>query len=142
MKCSKLQAGALATALLTAASIAPALAVTTSGGAQTSYVAAFAPLYGGFATPHSGTMNLTVRNGIINGTYTGTSVMPDNFDGRLVMVTGTVSPDDGYVQLSIGGALTLRGTMSGDGTISGTADEEGRLYEFEAAPKSGPPLGK
>ncbi len=84
--------------------------------------------------PHSGTMQLVVHDGTIRGTYTGTSVAPDYLDNRIVPVSGTVSDDDGHLQLFIGGALSLQGTMSQDGTITGTANYGGRLYEFEAAP--------
>ena len=120
--------------LIWGASIAPAAAVTNSGAElATPYVAAFAPIFGnGF--PRTGTMSLLVRNGTISGTYTGTSIGPDFLDNRIVPVTGTVSGNERYVQLFIGGVVTLRGTMHEDGTISGTADERGRLYGFEAAP--------
>ena len=79
-------------------------------------------------------MRLVVHDGTIIGTYTGTSVGPDYLDNRIVPVTGSVSDDDGYVALFIGGALSLHGTMTRDGTITGTADYNGRLYEFKAAP--------
>jgi hypothetical protein len=129
----KIVAGGL---LLAAVAISPALAVTNSGGgAATPYVAAFAPVFGGGA-PHSGDMRLVVNNGTISGTYSGTSFGPDYLDNRMVPVSGTLSENDGYVQLSIGGALTMHGTMANDGTISGTADYHGRLYEFVAQPGS------
>jgi hypothetical protein len=114
----------------------PALAVTNGGVTPTQYVAAFAPVFGGYAMPHTGTMSLAINDGTITGTYTGTSVAPDNLDDRIVPVTGTVNPSDGYVQLIIGGMLTLRGTMAADGTITGTADEHGKLFDFAAAPGS------
>ena len=82
-------------------------------------------------------MQLVVHDGTITGTYTGTSVAPDYLDNRIVPVSGTVSDDDGHVALFIGGALSLQGTMTPDGTITGTADYRGRLYEFEAAPGRG-----
>jgi hypothetical protein len=101
------------------------------------YVAAFAPVFGN-AVPHTGLMQLVVSAGTIDGTYTGTSVAPDYLNNRMLPVSGSVSPNDGYVQLSIGGALTLRGTMAADGSISGTASYGGRLYEFVAKPDAGP----
>jgi hypothetical protein len=128
----------LATALCAVAGSAiPALAVTNAGGeTATPYVAAFAPVFGGFAPPHTGNMQLVVHDGTITGTYSGTSIAPDYLDNRIVPVTGSVSFPDGYVRLYIGGALSLRGTMSDDGTISGTATYNGRLYEFVAKPGS------
>jgi hypothetical protein len=126
----------LATALFGfALQAVPALAVTNATGAPpTAYVAAFAPIFGSYGVPRTGTMSLAVNDGTISGTYSGTSVSPDFLDNRIVPVTGTVSPNDGYIQLYIGGAITLRGSMAGNGTITGTAEENGRLYEFTAAP--------
>jgi hypothetical protein len=122
--------------LLVAGAVSPALAVTNAGTASaTPYVAAFAPVFGGGA-PHSGDMRLVVSNGAISGTYSGTSFGPDYLDNRMVPVSGTLNQTDGYVQLTIGGALTMHGTMGNDGTISGTADYHGRLYEFVAQPGS------
>lgn len=113
----------------------PAMAVTNSGsGVATPYIAAFAPIFASNGFPRTGTMSLLVRDGSISGTYTGTSVGPDVLDNRMVPVTGSVNEGDRYVQLFIGGAISLRGTMEPDGTISGTATENGRLYEFKAAP--------
>lgn len=112
----------------------PAFAITNSAGETgTAYVAAFAPVIGS-AIPRTGDMALFVHDGTITGTYTGTSVAPDPLDNRMVSVTGSVNPNDGHVQLYIGGTLSLQGTMNADGTISGTATYLGRLYDFEAAP--------
>jgi hypothetical protein len=136
MKFTKTYATVPAMALfLLGGSAVPALAVTNdTGELPTPYVAAFAPIFGISGVPHSGTMQLVVHDGTISGTYTGTSVAPDPLDNRIVPVSGTVSENDGHVQLFIGGALSLQGTMTQDGTITGTADYRGRLYEFEAAP--------
>jgi hypothetical protein len=136
MKPSKFAAGLVALTLFAiVGSAAPAFAVTNAGAEPPRpYVAAFAPIFGSYGVPHSGTMQLLVRDGTITGTYTGTSVGPDMLDDRIVAVTGSVSASDGYVLLNIGGALSMRGTMTGDGTISGTATYHGRLYEFMAKP--------
>lgn len=121
--------------LVTAGSAMPALAVTNNGmPTATPYVAAFAPIFGPSGVPHSGTMRLIVRDGAISGTYTGTSFAPDLLDNRIVSVSGSVNENDGYVLLYIGGVLSLRGTMTNDGRISGTATYRGRLYEFVASP--------
>lgn len=123
-----------AAALCASVSAAPALAVTNAGiQTGTQYVAAFAPVFG-VGYPHTGVMQIALNDGTISGTYSGTSVRPDSLNDRIVPVSGTVSSDDGYVQLFIGGALALRGTMASDGTISGTATYRGRLYEFLAQP--------
>jgi hypothetical protein len=136
MKILNYAARALAAGVLLAtASFAPALAVTNTGGqAATPYVAAFAPVFGINGFPHTGVMEISINDGAISGTYSGTSVGPDYLNDRIVPVSGTISPSDGYVQLFIGGALTLRGSMANDGTISGTATYRGRLYEFVAQP--------
>jgi hypothetical protein len=136
MKILNYAARALAAGVLLASvSIAPALAVTNTGSqAATPYVAAFAPVFGINGFPHTGVMEIAVNGGAISGTYSGTSVRPDYLNDRIVAVSGTISPSDGYVQLFIGDTLTLRGTMANDGTISGTATYRGRLYEFVAHP--------
>jgi hypothetical protein len=135
MKVFKILAGGLAALLLTIGATCPALAVTNAvGETATPYVAAFAPIFGASGVPHSGTMQLFVHDGTISGTYSGTSVGPDPFDNRIVPVIGSVSANDGYVWLHIGGALLLRGTMANNGTITGTATYNGRLYEFVAKP--------
>jgi hypothetical protein len=144
MKFTKSYAILSATALfLLGGAAIPARAVTNSGGElPTPYVAAFAPVFGASGVPHSGTMQLVLHDGTISGTYTGTSVGPDYLDNRIVPVSGTVSDDDGHVQLFIGGALSLQGTMTKNGTITGTANYRGRLYEFEAQPGRVPSTSK
>ncbi|MGA8475029.1 MAG: hypothetical protein WB681_08185 [Candidatus Cybelea sp.] len=128
----------LAAAVLAAACFAaPALAVTNGGGTTFSpYVAAFTPEFGPSGVPYVGRMQLVVRDGTIDGTYTGISARPDFLTNRISQVTGTVNSGDGYVQLNVGNALAFRGTMDADGTISGTATYRGRLYEFVAKPGS------
>lgn len=117
---------------------APARAVTSNGATPaTPYIAAFAPIFGTSGFPRTGVMTLVVRDGTITGSYSGTSVGPDYLDNRMVPVIGTVNQGDRFVYLFIGGAITLRGTMAADGTITGTATERGRLYEFAAAPRTG-----
>jgi len=123
--------------LVSAGPLAAPAATTNTGERTTPYVAAFDPIYGTSGTPRSGTMTLVVNDGSISGKYTGTSVGPDPLDNHTVPVIGTISQDDGYVQLFIGMEFTLRGTMSADGTIVGTADDDGRLYDFTAAPRPG-----
>jgi hypothetical protein len=131
-------AALLAVAIFLSAGPLPAPAATTNTGERTTpYVAAFDPIYGTSGTARSGTMTLAVHDGSISGKYTGTSPNPDPLDNHTVPVIGTVSQEDGYVQLYIGTGLTLRGTMSADGTISGTASDDGRLYDFTAAPRPG-----
>ncbi|HEX3368338.1 MAG TPA: hypothetical protein VHS56_02085 [Candidatus Cybelea sp.] len=128
----------LAAAVSLSAGPLAAPAATINGGERsTPYVAAFAPIFGTSGIPRSGTMTLAVSDGTISGKYTGTSVGPDPLDNHTVPVIGTVSQNDGYVQLYIGMGLTLRGTMSADGKITGTASDDGRLYEFTAAPLPG-----
>lgn len=126
-----------AVALAFASASVPALAVTNAGSAQpTPYVAAFAPLFAVNDAPHAGTMQLVFAGQSVSGTYTGESVMPDRLDDRIVAVSGTVDPSDGAIQLQVGSALWFTGNLAADGSMSGTANYEGRLYEFVAKPRS------
>lgn len=130
--------GAIAAALVAlGVTTLPAFAATTveGTGLPVPYVAAFAPVFGPSGVPHAGTMRLLVQGSTISGNYTGISVRPDRFNNRIEPVVGTLG-DDGYVLLSIGNALSFRGTMAQDGTIAGTATYNGRLYEFTAEPGS------
>ncbi len=128
----------LAGALFAGSSLAvPALAVTNAGDTTFApYVAAFSPEFGRLAVPYVGTMKLLIQNGSVQGTYTGISARPDRLNNRISAVTGSINDNDGYVQLDIGNALTFRGTMAADGTISGTASYNGGLYDFMAKPGS------
>ncbi|MGA8535135.1 MAG: hypothetical protein WB615_13585 [Candidatus Tumulicola sp.] len=109
---------------LAAACAGSALAVAGHGPVwSATYVAAYNPLFNG-GVPYSGEMKLKYDHGIIGGTYTATSVKPDPLYGRIVNVTGTVQ--HGNINLDVGGmsGFTVRGTLSGDGTISGTATQK------------------
>src|ERR1700722_17534323 len=117
---------------LSAGSLAAPAGALNGSERTTPYVAAFDPIFGTSGIPRTGTMTLVVNDGSISGKYTGTSAGPDPLANRTGPVIGTVSQDDGYVQLYIGTELALRGTMSADGTIVGTADDDGRLYDFTA----------
>lgn len=137
MKFSKFYGAMVAALAALGVTALPALAVTTieGSGLPVPYVAAFAPVFGASGLPHAGTMQLLLRDSTISGSYTGISERPDRFNNRIEPVVGTLG-DDGYVQLSIGNALSFRGTMAPDGTIAGTATYDGRLYEFTAEPGS------
>lgn len=119
------------------ATVMPALAVTSAveGVAPAPYVAAFTPTFGFAGVPYAGTMQLIVRDGRINGEYTGISARPDRLNDHTSPVIGTLA-SDGHVQLYVGHALSVNGTMYADGTISGTAAYDGRLYDFMAKPGS------
>ncbi len=123
--------------LALAATVTPALAVTSAGEgtAPAPYVAAFTPAFGLSGVPYAGTMQLVMHNGTISGEYTGISVRPDRFNNRISPVTGTLA-SDGHVQLYVGNALSVNGTMDAAGTISGIAAYDGRLYDFMAKPGS------
>lgn len=123
--------------LALAVTVTPALAVTSAveGVAPAPYVAAFTPTFGFSGVPYAGTMQLIVRDGRINGEYTGISTRPDPLNDRTTPVIGTLA-GDGHVQLYVGHALSVNGTMYADGTISGTAAYDGRLYDFMAKPGS------
>lgn len=120
---------------------APAQAVTTTGETiYAPYVAAFSPAFGPAAVPYVGKMLLIMHDGTIQGSYTGISARPDPLTNRIEPVIGSVNQNDGYVQLNVGNALALTGTMAADGTISGTARYNGGLYDFVAKP--GTPGGR
>lgn len=126
------------TAVLAAFCCAAASAVSVhSPQWSATYIAAYNPLWHG-GVPYSGEMKLKFNHGIVSGTYTGTSTRPDPMYGRIVNVTGTVS--HGNVYLDVGGmsGYTVRGTLEGDGTISGTATKSGKQYRFLAKIKSSP----
>jgi hypothetical protein len=121
----------LLTLLLAAGVVVPAPAsATVANAAPVSYVAAFRPTFQSTAIPHTGTMQLTIQNGTLTGTYTGISVMPDRFDNRIVSVTGAVSGN--RVLFSIGNTLSFNGTLDSSGALSGTATMNGILYTFVA----------
>jgi hypothetical protein len=128
----------LLTLLLAVAMFVPAPAfATVATAAPVAYVAAFAPTFDNAAVPHTGTMRLTIQNGTVTGTYTGISVVPDRLNDRIQNITGAISGK--YVLFSIANALSFNGTLDPDGTISGTATMNGRLYNFVA--KRGVPGG-
>lgn len=127
--------GITAAVLFAAFAAAPALAVTNTGGVTAErYVAAFSPAFGPMTVPYLGSMQLVMADGTIEGTYTGTSARPDILTNRIEPVIGTINQNDGYVQFHVGDLLAFRGTMDSDGTISGTATYNGRLYDFVASP--------
>ena len=53
-------------------------------------------------------------------------------------MSGGVSQGQVTLDISAGGGFTVRGTMAGDGEISGTATIKGSIYNFLAKVKSSP----
>lgn len=126
-------------ALLAALSMRPALAVVEHGRVwQATYVAAYQPTFGRQGVPYSGTMKLKFDHGIISGTYVSESVRPDPLYGRTIAVSGNVSEGQITLNLQAPGGFTIRGTLAGDGEISGTATIKGQFYSFLARVKSSP----
>ncbi len=105
---------------------------------QATYVAAYQPTFGTQGVPYAGTMKLKFNHGIISGTYTAESVRPDPLYGRIVGVSGNVSKGEITLIVQAPGGFTVRGTLAGDGEISGTATVKGRFYTFLAKVKSSP----
>ncbi len=129
---------ALTAALLSLQAL-PARAVAVHGRVwQATYVAAYQPTFGPQKVPYSGIMKLKFDHGIISGTYVSESVRPDPLYGRTVAVTGNVSEGQVTLNLQAMGGFTVRGTLSGDGEISGTATIRGSFYSFLAKVKSSP----
>jgi hypothetical protein len=117
----------------------PALAVAVHGRVwEATYVAAYQPTFGPTSVPHSGIMKLRFNNGIISGTYESTSVRPDPLYGRTIPVSGNVSEGQITLIFQTFGGFTVRGTLAGDGEISGTATINGHFNSFLARVKSSP----
>lgn len=130
-------------AVVTALCIAPALSVVEQVPPphlpavwSATYVAAFQPTLGTQGVPYSGILKLSFNHGIITGTYQSESVRPDPMYGRIVNVTGNTNK--GYVLLRFGSLSLPNGTIDHNGTIGGTANWQGRLWDFLAIVKSKP----
>jgi hypothetical protein len=105
---------------------------------QATYVAAYQPTFGAQKMPYSGTLKLKFDHGIISGTYVSESVRPDPLYGRTIAASGNVSEGQITLILQAPGGFTVRGTLAGDGEISGTATVKGSFYTFLAKVKSSP----
>lgn len=131
--------GSALLALLLSAYALPAIAVVVHGRVwQATYIAAYQPTFGAQRVPNSGTMKLNFNNGIISGTYVSESVRPDPLYGRTIGVSGNVSEGQITLIFQTGGGFTVRGSLAGDGEISGTATINGSFYDFLARVKSSP----
>ncbi|HEY2554471.1 MAG TPA: hypothetical protein VGI15_04400 [Candidatus Cybelea sp.] len=134
----KVPVAALA-AFLYALALAPAFAAVEHGRAwQATYVAAYQPTFGRQGVPYSGTLKLKFNDGIVSGTYAAESVRPDPLYGRTINVSGGVSQGHITLDFRASGGFTVRGTLAGNGEISGTATIGGRFYSFLAKVKSSP----
>lgn len=105
---------------------------------EATYVAAYQPTFGPQKAPYVGTMKLKFNNGIITGTYVSESIRPDPLYGRTIAVSGNVSEGQITLVFQTFGGFTVRGTLAGDGEISGTATIKGSFYSFLAKVKSSP----
>jgi hypothetical protein len=105
---------------------------------QATYIAAYQPTFGAQRVPNAGTMKLKFDHGIVSGTYVSESVRPDPLYGRTIPVSGNVSQGQITLILQAPGGFTVRGTLAGDGEISGTATIKGSFYSFLAKVKSSP----
>jgi hypothetical protein len=119
----------------------PTLAVAGHGPVWSAdYVAALQPQFGAKTTPYTGDLKLNFKNGIVTGTYSSISTRPDPYYGRIIQVSGGTS--NGGINLRIGSISLPNGKIAKDGTISGTANWNGKLYDFLAkarpAPKPSP----
>jgi hypothetical protein len=126
-------------AAIIALAVLPARAAVMHGRTwEATYVAAFQPTFGPSRVPYSGTMNLKFNQGIVSGTYVSDSVRPDPLRGRRVPVSGNVS--DGRITLIFQSPanFTMRGTIAGDGQISGSGSIRGSTYSLLAKVKSSP----
>lgn len=102
------------------------------------YIAAYQPTFGAQRVPNSGTLKLKFDHGIVSGTYVSESVRPDPLYGRTIPVSGNVSQGQITLIFQAPGGFTVRGTLAGDGEISGTATVRGSFYSFLAKVKSSP----
>lgn len=138
---TRFRRNALVTLIVALSTTMPALAILGHGPQwSATYVAAYQPTFGSGSSnvPYAGTMKLTFNHGIISGTYVSDSVRPDPLYGKTIPVSGGVQ--HGHVTLNFGtfAGFTVRGTLAGDGQISGTATIKGRFYNFLAKVKSSP----
>ncbi|HEY1976657.1 MAG TPA: hypothetical protein VGG89_08935 [Candidatus Baltobacteraceae bacterium] len=102
------------------------------------YIAAYQPQFGNTGgVPYSGVMKLNFNHGIVNGTYDSQSVRPDPYRGRILTVTGTISSDN-HMMLRFGSFSLPNATIGSHGTIKGTGNQNGKLFNFEAKIKSMP----
>jgi hypothetical protein len=129
---------ALAFAVLTFVGAPVAAAVLKGAVWSATYVAAYQPHFGTQGPPFSGIMKIKVDHGIISGSYDATSSRPDPLYGRMITVSGGMS--HGNVTLRFNGTSfnMTNGTIDEHGTISGTANYNGKLYNFLAKVKSSP----
>jgi hypothetical protein len=126
-------------AALASLQASPARAVVVHGHVwEATYVAAYQPTFGAQRVPYSGTMKLKFNHGVISGTYVSESVRPDPLYGRTIAVSGNVSEGQITLILQAPDGFTVRGTLAGDGEISGTATVKGSFYSFLARVKSSP----
>jgi hypothetical protein len=111
-----------------------ALAVAGHGPVwNADYVAAYQPTFGTQSAPYTGDLKLKFNHGIITGTYSSISARPDPYYGRIIQVTGGVKGSG--INLRIGNISLPNGTIGKDGTIQGTANWNGKLYNFLAKPR-------
>ncbi|HEX4012464.1 MAG TPA: hypothetical protein VHX17_01100 [Candidatus Cybelea sp.] len=121
------------------ATLQPAFAAVEHGRVwQATYVAAYQPTFGRQGVPYSGLLKLKFDNGIVSGTYVSESVRPDPLYGRTIVVSGGVSQGQITLDFRASGGFTVRGTLAGNGEISGTATIGGHFYHFLAKVKSSP----
>jgi hypothetical protein len=83
-------------------------------------------------------MKLKFNHGIVSGSYDSHSVRPDPLRGRIVNVTGTISGEHVSLRFATSSFTLPNGTIDGHGTIKGTANYQGHLYNFMAKIKSTP----
>ena len=125
--------------VLAAFLVLPARAAVMQGHTwSATYVAAFTPSFGASRVPYSGTMNLKVSQGIVSGTYVSDSVRPDPLRGRRVALSGNISGDRITLIFQSPANFTMRGTIAGDGKISGSGTIRGSSYNMLAKVKSSP----
>ena len=127
----------IAAALCTVPAVAAVEQIQHPAVWAATYVTAYQPQFGTQGVPYSGLMKLKFNHGTVNGTYDSTSVRPDPYRGRILTVTGTISSDN-HVMLRFGSFSVPNATIGGNGTIKGTANWQGRLYNFMAKIKSMP----
>lgn len=132
-------------ALVAALSTSPVLAATQNAPQpehpavwSATYVAAYQPQFGTQGVPYSGVLKLKFNHGIISGTYDSESVRPDPLRGRIVNVTGGISGNHVSLRFATSSFTLSNGTIDNHGTISGTANYQGSLYNFLAKIKSKP----
>ena len=85
------------------------------------------------STPWTGDLVLTVNDeGIVTGQYRSTSIRPDPFRGKTVLLSGGLNGDSIRISFSTSGRSSVKGTVSQDKIVGTFYDPANKQYDFNA----------